>query len=306
MQRVDKTEDIKAMFDKAIYDSVCNFLFRVACQVNEQSPTGNSPGEALSKRCFKLLQTCLKYCWPDAELRVTWLDKLFLMLDQNANANFANVGTALDVLTYVCGIRSKPDLVAVFKPIQRGLIACVNCQNVKVVKGVHALLQKLLAVFPIDPGTQGQKNDEFENLYNNISTTIYEGLVTYEKNTASTATTALYGPVTLLKAACANSVTYLDKFLIQFMKAIQKMQKDHVGGGSTESGGLTDILITSLELAKTRLAGMHGDMRKVFLTILTTLIEKSPEAKLLKAMIKMVGEWVKTKVVRFFSVLEML
>ena len=75
---------------------------------------------------------------------------------------------------------------------------------------------------------------------------------------------------------------------MHFMKAIQKMQKDHVAGQTGEGGNLTDLLITSLELAKTRLSAMHGEMRKIFLTILTTLIEKSPEAKLLKAMIKMV------------------
>lgn len=273
-------------------------MFRVSCQVNEQAPTGNSPGEALSKRCFKLLQTCLKpYCWPDAELRVTWLDKLFSMLDQTANVNFANVSMALEILTYLCSIRNKIDLLVMFKPLQRGIISCMNCSNVKVVKGVHTLLHKLLELFPVEPGSHTNKTEEFDSLYNSIASTIYDGLVSYEKNTTNTTATALYGPVMLLKAACASSPIYLDKFLIQFMKAIQKMQKDHVAGQTTESGGLTDVLITSLELAKSRLAGMHGDMRKVYLTILTTLIEKSPEAKLLKAMIKMLDEWVKSKIV---------
>lgn len=289
----EKGEPLKTAFEKAIVDAVCNFLFRVACQVNEQSSTTNSPGEALSKRCFKLLQSCLKpNCWPNAELRVTWLDKLFLLLDQ-ANANFANVCMALEILSYLCTIRNKQDLLAIFKPLQRGIIVCISCQNTKVVKGVHTMLQKLLSLFPIESGVHGNKTEDLENLYNNIGSTVYEGLVNYETNSS---TTALYGPVMLLKAACTNSPNYLDKFLIHFMKAIQKMQKDHVTGQSGESGGLTDLLISSLELAKSRLAAMHGDMRKVFLTILTTLIEKSPESKLLKAMIKMVDEWVRTKI----------
>lgn len=199
---------------------------------------------------------------------------------------------ALEILTYLCTIKNKHDLIAVFKPLQRGIVACMTCQNVKVVKGVHALLQKLLALYPIEPMPISAKTDELESLYSSIGTTVYDGLVGYETNPS---TTVLYGPVMLLKAACISSPSYLDKFLIHFMKAIQKMQKDHVGGQAGESGGLTDLLITSLELAKTRLSSMHGDMRKVFLTILTTLIEKSPEAKLLKAMIKMVDDWVRTK-----------
>ena len=276
---------------------MCNFLFRVACQVNEQSGTGNSPGETLSKRCFKLLQQCFKpNCWPDAELRTTWLDKLFMMLDQpTSNTNYANVSTALDILSYMCTFRNKQDLQTIFKPLQRGIIACMTSQNVKVAKGVHNMLQKLLGLFPIESGSYGNKSEELDTLYNSIGSNIYEGLVNYETNSSNT---ALYGPVMLLKAACTNCPNYLDRFLIHFMKAMQKMQKEHVAGGqSGESGGLTDLLITSLELAKTRLVAMHGDMRKVFLTILTTLIEKSPEAKLLKAMIKMVDEWVRTKTV---------
>jgi len=221
------------------------------------------------------------------------------MLDQSTTTNFANVTMALEILTWLCTVRSKQDLLGMFKTLQRGIIACMTCSNVKVAKAAHNLLGKLLGLFPIESGSHGNKTDELDSLYNSIGTNIYEGLVGYESNVTST---SLYGPVMLLKAACATSTNYLDKFLIHFMKAMQKMQKDHVSGQTGgENGGLTDLLITSLELAKTRLSAMHGDMRKVFLTILTTLIEKSPEAKLLKAMIKMVDEWVRTKVVSYYK-----
>lgn len=50
----------------------------------------------------------------------------------------------------------------------------------------------------------------------------------------------------------------------------------------------------SLELVKTRLAVMSMEMRKNFIqTILTSLIEKSPDAKILRAVVKIVEEWVK-------------
>lgn len=296
----DKLENLKAIFEKVVYDAVCNFLFRVSCQVNDTSTSASSPGEALAKRCFKLLQQCLKpYCWPDAELRINWLDKLFLMLDQANNTNFANVTMALDILAWLCTVRSKQDLSGMLKTLQRGIITCINCSNAKVNKAAHALLGKLLAIFPIESGPQGNKMEELDTLCTSIGSSINQGLVSYESTTAST---SLYGPIMLLKAACATSPNYLDKYLINFMKAIQKMQKEHVSAQQPttgeSAGNLTELLITSLELAKSRLSGMHGDMRKVFLTILTTLIEKSPDVKLLKAMIKIVDEWVRTKTVR--------
>lgn len=50
----------------------------------------------------------------------------------------------------------------------------------------------------------------------------------------------------------------------------------------------------SLELVKTRLAVMSMEMRKNFIqAILTSLIEKSPDAKILRAVVKIVEEWVK-------------
>lgn len=50
----------------------------------------------------------------------------------------------------------------------------------------------------------------------------------------------------------------------------------------------------SLELVKTRLAVMNMEMRKNFIqAILTSLIEKSPDAKILRAVVKIVEEWVK-------------
>lgn len=50
----------------------------------------------------------------------------------------------------------------------------------------------------------------------------------------------------------------------------------------------------SLELVKTRLAVMSMEMRKSFIqAILTSLIEKSPDAKILRSVVKIVEEWVK-------------
>lgn len=50
----------------------------------------------------------------------------------------------------------------------------------------------------------------------------------------------------------------------------------------------------SLDLVKSRLSVMSIEMRKNFIqVILTSLIEKSPDAKILRAIVKIVEEWVK-------------
>ncbi len=50
---------------KVHFSLKCSFLF----QVSEASAAGSSSGEALSRRCFKLLKTALQPdCWPCKEL----------------------------------------------------------------------------------------------------------------------------------------------------------------------------------------------------------------------------------------------
>lgn len=50
----------------------------------------------------------------------------------------------------------------------------------------------------------------------------------------------------------------------------------------------------SLDLVKTRLSVMNMEMRKNFIqVILTSLIEKSADPKILRAVVKIVEEWVK-------------
>lgn len=59
--------------------------------------------------------------------------------------------------------------------------------------------------------------------------------------------------------------------------------------------GTSELVMLSLELVKTRLAVMSMEMRKNFIqAILTSLIEKSPDAKILRAVVKIVEEWVKS------------
>ncbi|KAG2455434.1 TRRAP protein, partial [Polypterus senegalus] len=56
----------------------------------------------------------------------------------------------------------------------------------------------------------------------------------------------------------------------------------------------SELVMLSLDLVKTRLSVMSPDMRKNFIqVILTSLIEKSPDPKILRAVVKIVEEWVK-------------
>ncbi|XP_022821038.1 transformation/transcription domain-associated protein isoform X3 [Spodoptera litura] len=301
--------DAAKPLDRQHVDVVVNLLLRLACQVNEGSVAGGgaagaSPGEQLSRRCVILLKSALKPdVWPHlCEPKLSWLDKVFSTMDANAGG-CANACTALELLVFLLGVLRREQILVALKPLQRGLGACVTSNNPKIVRLTHNLLAKLTAIFPTEPtgAAQASKYEELEALYACVSKYAFEGLATYEKSASGQATTAaggasgaggLLGPLMMLKACCASSPAYVDRLLQPLMRVLQRMARDHVAPNPDHA--LADLLILALDLLKARVSVMPVDTRKTFIgTILVGLIEKTTDAKVMKAIIRMVEEWVK-------------
>jgi len=59
----------------------------------------------------------------------------------------------------------------------------MNCPNMKVIRGVHSLLSRLMSFFPTEPvnSNVASKYEELECLYACVSKVVYEGLTNYDK-----------------------------------------------------------------------------------------------------------------------------
>uniref|UniRef100_A0A7N5ZVI2 Transformation/transcription domain-associated protein n=1 Tax=Anabas testudineus TaxID=64144 RepID=A0A7N5ZVI2_ANATE len=289
--------------EKQHTDTVVNFLIRIACQVNDSTSVAGSPGELLSRRCVSLMKTALRPdMWPRAELKLQWFDKLLMTVEQPAQANISNICTGLEILCFLLTVLQSPAILAHFKPLQRGIAACMTCGNTKVLRAVHSLLSRLMSIFPTEPSTStvASKYEELECLYAAVGKVIYEGLTNYEKATSNTNPTQLFGTLMILKSACSYNASYIDRLISVFMRSLQKMVREHLSpqqanpGVTETSTGTCELVMLSLDLVKTRLSVMIMEMRKNFIqVILTSLIEKSPDPKILRAVVKIVEEWVK-------------
>uniref|UniRef100_A0A8C4EK75 Transformation/transcription domain-associated protein n=1 Tax=Dicentrarchus labrax TaxID=13489 RepID=A0A8C4EK75_DICLA len=289
--------------EKQHTDTVVNFLIRIACQVNDSTNVAGSPGELLSRRCVSLMKSALRPdMWPRAELKLQWFDKLLMTVEQPAQANISNICTGLEILCFLLTVLQSPAILAHFKPLQRGIAACMTCGNTKVLRAVHSLLSRLMSNFPTEPSTStvASKYEELECLYAAVGKVIYEGLTNYEKATSNTNPTQLFGTLMILKSACSYNASYIDRLISVFMRSLQKMVREHLSPqqanpGVTETSTVTsELVMLSLDLVKTRLSVMSMEMRKNFIqVILTSLIEKSPDPKILRAVVKIVEEWVK-------------
>lgn len=287
--------------EKNHQDIIVNFLLRLACQVNEAGVHLGSPGEILSRRCVNLLKNALKpEIWPNAELKLGWFDKLLTSLE-NGSTNFGNICTALELLCFLLNILRKEAILISFKPLQRGIGACMSCTNTKVIRCVHNLLLRLMSFFPTEStaSTVASKYEELESLYSNVNKVIIDGLNNYEKMQGQSSPHTVFGTLMILKAVCANNPVYIDRIMIPFMRVLSKMTREHLTPAQpneqpNQMG--TDLLILSLDLVKNRIGVMNQETRKIFVqTIVVSLVEKSSDSKILRAITKMVEDWVKNK-----------
>lgn len=286
--------------ERAHADTVLNFLLRLACQVNDANTMVGTPGEMLSRRCVALLKTALKPdVWPQqCDLKLNWFDKVFASVE-SGSPNYGNICTALELLTFLLGVMKKEQILASCKPLQRGIAACITCSNSKVIRLVHGLLSRLMSIFPTEPTSSNvaSKYEELECLYACVGKVVFEGLANYEKNPGASPST-LFGTLMMLKAACVNNASYIDRLITPFMRVLQRMAREHITPSPPHetSPVASELLILSLDLVKSRVVVMGAEMRKAFIgTVLVGLIEKSPDIKIMKAITKMLEDWIKNK-----------
>lgn len=306
---IKQETDLYKPIERHNIDLIINLLMRLACQVNDSvatattngvvtATTTGTPGELLSKRCVSLLKSALKSdVWgPFCDPKLNWLDKVFSSSDTSPAA-VANVCTALELLVFLLSVMKRDQILVTFKPLQRGLAACVTSNNMRVVRLMHNLLAKLTALFPTEPtgAAQATKYEELETLYSCISKYAFEGLAIYEKGTAGSPsnTSSLFGPLMMLKACCASCPSYVDRLLAPLMRVLQKMSKEH---SPTTTDSASELLILGLDLLKWRVIPMPVETRKNFIgAVLVGLIEKTADSKVMKAIIRMLEDWMKTR-----------
>ena len=74
-----------------------------------------------------------------------------VLQEQPAQANFSNICTGLEILCFLLTVLQPAGVLSHFKPLQRGIAACMTCSNTKVLRAVHSLLSRLMSIFPTEP-----------------------------------------------------------------------------------------------------------------------------------------------------------
>lgn len=59
---------------------------------------------------------------------------------------------------------------------------------------------------------------------------ISDGLTIFEKNITATPS-SLFGTLMMLKAACVNNASYIDRLIVPFMRVLTRMTREHLNLG---------------------------------------------------------------------------
>ena len=299
--------------NKVHSDSIVNYLLRLACQVGEAggqpgtASAGPTQGELLSRRCVALLKNALKPdIWGNCDLKLLAFDKI-LDGPQGVNSgapNFANICTCLDLMSFLLTVLKAEQILPAFKPLQKAIAVCMRSNNSKVIRAVHTLMSRLMNLFPTEAthSPVASKHEELAQLYASVGTVIQEGLIKFEKNLQDPPA-SLFGTLMMLKAACISNSCYIDRLISSFMRVLQRLAKEHLQPTTQENtAAASELLILSLDLVKNRVAVMGQDIRKAFIgNILVGLIEKSSDVKVMKAITKMLEDWMKNKDVKMMN-----
>ncbi|ESN91105.1 hypothetical protein HELRODRAFT_194551 [Helobdella robusta] len=299
--------EVSKPIDKAHCDTAVNFLLRIACQMTE---TPGSPSDQLSRRCILLLKKALSpQVWSNIDLKLNWFDKI-LMSVEGQQPNINHICTSLELLTFLTGILKKETILSSFKSLQRGVAACMTSTNIRIIRVVHTLLSNLMSIFPTEPAasTVASKFEELECLYACVSKLIYEGLANYEKLITSfmrvlqrlvrehLSSTTQSSPTSGTAPASSAAGSSTSAAASSSAAAAAAAAAASAAASPESTVSLCELLIISLDLVKNRTGVMNPEMRKGFLgNILVGLIEKSPDVKVIKAILKILDEWMKNK-----------
>ncbi|KAL6045043.1 putative transformation/transcription domain-associated protein [Balamuthia mandrillaris] len=272
----------------ATMEMVVNFLIRSA------STGSDARDQGLALRALELLKHAL-LLWPDINIKFTFFEKLVAAPDPHV------VVTGLSILNVITEHQTQKFVLSNAARLQC-LLPLFSSIDQKIVASLCKLLGKIFKTFPIDnPPT------ELLPFYTSISEIVGSTLLADDKRER------WYGTVLILKIISATSAAYLDRFLPQLAKLLQRLVKEQVSsippsqagapvglGPVDPSAGLDPRSQSSLftiklcvHLIGLRAGKLSSSDKKAFLSTLYLILEKLNDVQLLRSVLKMVTTWIR-------------
>ncbi|GMM36217.1 hypothetical protein DASC09_035420 [Saccharomycopsis crataegensis] len=270
-------------------EAFITFLIRYVCINTQRSSNGD-----LGKRALNVLYELLSPgYWSDVTVKLSFFDKFLIEPDFN-NANNNNILlyciNSLEVLSVSLNHKSNEWIIDNLPALQNLLDKSIRSDNHDVQEALQKVLRSILnAIKEETDEDQEYEPEEIKNFLNLLTSVISDDL----GNTSS-----LAAGVTLCWTVTNYKPERLNNLFPSIMKTFGKLCKDHVtiinqksGDQQSKSGEeakmTTKLLDRLLCFAAMRISHL-GDQRRIYLSLLAQLIEKTSDPCILSRILSIV------------------
>ncbi|CAB3404105.1 unnamed protein product [Caenorhabditis bovis] len=311
----EKMNNSEYPISKEHIDQIVNMLVRFCVTFTNISMQNGqqmlSVASELIKKCHGLLRAALKPCvWGRiATIRPSGLDKNMIIPPELINSKLEGSGTSATLTTCVNTAQSSLELILnlintmpkelllqTLKPLQKGIISCLNSGIQVLVRLVNQLVGKLFE----KTKTSQTGLDELEEFNRYIARYLNDQFTLNVKNPQAPVA-ALFTAFSLVRTICSNQPGYLDAICLNsFLKVAEKAAREHLcyvqnGQDSHREKGVVEMVCISMELIRPRLDFLPTETRKVILlNIASDLIGRSSYEKVVESCLKVVGTLIST------------
>lgn len=274
-------------------EACVTFLIRYVCI----SPQRASESELGQKALGILYDLLSPEHWPEVLVKITFFEKFLLSADLKSPNVLGYCLNALEVLGVVLEWKKPSWILSNLEYLHRLLEKCVKSDNHDIQEVLQRVLRIILRAINTrnEPETPEDEDLESKTFINLLTTTVSENL---------SDTTSLAAGVTLSWTLALYRPATLDPLIPLIMRTFNKLCKDHVaithqgtqspkeGASSADEAKMTTKLLEKvLNLCAMRVSSL-GDQRRIFLSLLAQLIERSLDKDTLEKIIKIVKSWV--------------
>lgn len=274
-------------------DTCITFLIRYVC-ICPQRASENE----LGRRALNILHILLSPgFWPDVSVKLTFFEKFLVNTDSNVSNMLVYCLNALEVLNIALEWKTSEWIISNLSQLQTLLEKCIKSNNHDIQEALQSVLLLILQAVQVESSSEEEVRDsEGIKFMKFLVSVVAEDLGVMNSVAAG---------VTLLSTISQFKPQLLEPQIPLIVRTLGKLVKDHVTlanqgkhqsavdngtSGEYEAKMTTKLVEKLLTFGATQISSL-GDQRRIYLSLLVQLIDKSIDKGLLTTIANIVREW---------------
>ncbi|KAG6837441.1 hypothetical protein H0H93_009535 [Arthromyces matolae] len=262
-------------------ENMVSYLVRLCCTPHEPNARAT-----LISRALPLLQMLVSpKGWTDVTVGLRFFSRALEQNELSSDQAIAQALSSAKVLQVIAGEQNESWFIGnaaiLQKLVRKGLVT----EDSGLIDALYPIFDQLMKLFPL-PKEEDEQSSEFSDFHAFVYSAINDGL----RNSS-----ALRGTLLMLTSVVKVTPERIDPFAQSLGKLLSKLAKDHaqvtnISTPAFENG--VRLLKTIIEICETSVAFL-GDQRRVLLSTLVHLVEKSKSIPLLRYILDLARAWAK-------------